>query len=84
MSTELKIIELYKKQFGNNLKRIRVSKKMSQFDLAPAMNNLSSESSIEKTTISRIENGRTNVTLTTLVKLSSALEIDIQKLFDFD
>lgn len=83
MSTVSIKIELYKKQFGINLKKIRESKNMTQFDLATAINDLSSESSIEKTTISRIENGRTNVTLTTLTKLSLALEIDIKKLFDF-
>jgi transcriptional regulator with XRE-family HTH domain len=77
-------IEETKKQFGANLKKIRESKNLTQFDLATAMNELNSESSIEKTTISRIENGRTNVTLTTLAKLSSALEIDIKKLFDFE
>lgn len=84
MSTELKIIELYKKQFGKNLKRIREEKTMSQFDLATAMNNLSSDSFIEKTTISRIENARTNVTLSTMIKLSVALEVDVKKLLDFD
>lgn len=83
MSTAPQKIEQYKKEFGINLKKIRESKNMTQIDLAAAMNNLSSESSIEKTTISRIENGRTNVTLSTLRKLSVALEIDIKKLFDF-
>ena len=77
-------IEETKKQLGINLKKIRESKSMTQFDLATAMNELSSESFIEKTTISRIENGRTNVTLTTLTKLSLALEVDIKKLFDFE
>jgi transcriptional regulator with XRE-family HTH domain len=84
MSTVSKKIEQYKKQFGANLKKIRESKNMTQLDLATAMNELSSESAIEKTTISRIENGRTNVTLITLRKLSLALEIDIKKLFDFE
>ena len=82
MSTESNKIESYKKEFGANLKKIREAKQMSQFDLATAINDIYSESSIEKTTISRIENGRTNVTLTTLVKLSSALQIDIKKLFE--
>jgi transcriptional regulator with XRE-family HTH domain len=83
MSTELNKIETYKKEFGANLKKIREAKRMTQFDLATAINDVSSESYIEKTTISRIENGRTNVTLTTIVKLSSALEVDIKKLFEF-
>jgi transcriptional regulator with XRE-family HTH domain len=83
MSTESNKIGLYKKEFGANLKKIREAKQMSQIDLATAINDIYSDSSIEKTTISRIENGRTNVTLSTLLKLSSALEIDIKKLFEF-
>lgn len=47
------------------------------------MNDLNSESFIEKTTISRIENARTNITLTTAIKLSLALDIDLKTLFDF-
>jgi len=76
-------IEFYKKQFGANLKRIRESKNMTQLDLASSVNNLTSESYFEKTSISRIENGRTNITLTTAIKLSLALEIDLKILFDF-
>lgn len=83
MSTESIKIEFYVKQFGINLKRIRESKNMTQFDLATAMNYLGCDSSIEKTTISRIENARTNITLTTAIKLSLALEVDLKTLFDF-
>jgi transcriptional regulator with XRE-family HTH domain len=81
MSTESIKIEFYVKQFGINLKRIRESKNMTQFDLATAMNDLTSDSLIDKTTISRIENSRTNVTLSTIIKLSLALEIDVKDLF---
>lgn len=84
MSIEQLKIEFYKKQFGANLKKIRESKKLTQFDLSTAMNNLNSESYIETTTISRIENARTNVTLSTIIKLSMALEIDIKALFEFE
>jgi transcriptional regulator with XRE-family HTH domain len=84
MSTVSIKIELYKKQFGINIKKIRESKKMTQFDLATAMNDLNSDSFIETTTISRIENARTNVTLTTVIRLSMALEVDLNKLFDFE
>ncbi|BFM44111.1 hypothetical protein CFS9_27520 [Flavobacterium sp. CFS9] len=84
MSTEsIKKINFFVKQFGINLKEIRQSKNMTQLDLATAMNDLSSESFIDKTTISRIENGRTNITLTTSIKLSLALEVDLKVLFDF-
>lgn len=83
MSKDSINIDLYVKQFGINLKSIRESKNMTQLDLATAMNNLSSDSLIDKTTISRIENGRTNITLTTSIKLSLALEIDLKVLYDF-
>ena len=66
-----------KKAFGSSLKAIRESKGMSQLDLA-------SESSLEKTSISRIENGRTNITLTTAIRLSLALDIELKELFDFE
>ena len=84
MSTESINIDFYLKQFGIHLKKIRGSKNMTQLDLATAMNELSSEPFIDKTTISRIENGRTNITLTTSIKLSLALEIELKVLFDFE
>ncbi|MHC0445798.1 helix-turn-helix domain-containing protein [Flavobacterium sp. 3-218] len=84
MSKESINIDFYVKQFGINLKEIRESKNMTQLDLATAMNELSSEPLIDKTTISRIENGRTNITLTTSIKLSLALKIDLKELFDYD
>ncbi|MFH6963181.1 helix-turn-helix domain-containing protein [Flavobacterium plurextorum] len=83
MSKESIKIDFHVKKFGINLKKIRESKNMTQLDLATAMNELSSESLIDKTTISRIENGRTNITLTTSIKLSLALEIELKVLFDF-
>ncbi|EJG03408.1 helix-turn-helix domain-containing protein [Flavobacterium sp. F52] len=76
-------INFYVKQFGINLKKIRESKNMTQLDLATAMNELSTDPLIDKTTISRIENGRTNITLTTSVKISLALGIDLKVLYDF-
>ncbi|MDR6761823.1 transcriptional regulator with XRE-family HTH domain [Flavobacterium sp. 2755] len=82
MSKESINIDFYVKQFGINLKKIRESKNMTQLDLATAMNELSSEPLIDKTTVSRIENGRTNITLTTSIKLSLALEIELKTLFD--
>ena len=66
----------YKKHFGLKVKEIRESKELSQLDLA-------SEINVEKTSISRIENGRTNVTLITIAKLSKALEVEIKELLNF-
>lgn len=83
MSKESINIDFYVKQFGINLKKIRESKSMTQLDLATAMNELSSEPLIDKTTVSRIENGRTNITLTTSIKISLALGIHLKELYDF-
>lgn len=53
-------------KFGSNLRRLRLKGDLSQNDLATLCD-------LEKTTISRIERGKTNVTLKTIVILSSAL-----------
>lgn len=82
MSIDRLKIEQYKKEFGANLKKIRETKGLTQLDLATAMNHLDSSSFIDKTTISRIENARTNITLSNILKLSLALDIDIKNLFD--
>lgn len=71
-----KSLNTYQKQLGFKIKLIRESKDLSQTDLASICN-------FEKTSISRIENGRTNITLKTLVILSEALTVDIKDLFDF-
>ncbi len=72
-----KEIIVYKKKFGLHLKNKREELSLSQLDLASRMN-------VEKTAISRIENGRTNITLVTAIKISKALDIDLKELFDLD
>lgn len=69
-------LESHKKNFGTMVKRRRRDKGLSQLDLAAKCN-------LEKTAISRIENGRTNVTLKTIVLLSEALEIELRDLFNY-
>ena len=76
MSIIGKSLESHKKNFGAMVKRMRRDKGLSQLDLAVKCN-------LEKTAISRIENGRTNVTLKTIVLLSEALEIELKDLFDY-
>jgi len=76
MSIGPKNILDYQKKFGLQLKKIRLSKNMSQLDLASYCN-------LEKTSISRIENGRTNTTLKTMVILSEALEVELKDFFNF-
>ncbi len=74
MSTNFSTIQL---NFGKNLQQIRKRKGLSQLDLAIACN-------LEKTAISRIENGRTNITIKTMEIIANALEIHPKKLFDFE
>lgn len=75
MSIHLKEIEFHKKMLGERVKMLRESINMSQTELASLCD-------LEKTSISRIENGRTNVTLKTCVILSKALDVKLIDLFD--
>ena len=61
-------------RIGRRIKTIRIEKKMSQQDLAIACD-------FEKASMSRIESGKSNPTLLTLKKISSALEVPIVELF---
>jgi len=76
MSINNKILIVYQKKLGQRIKEIRESKGLSQLDVASVCD-------YDKTTISRIENGRTNITLKTLVTLALAMEVDISQFFDF-
>ena len=60
-------------QVGKNVRRIRLSKGLSQ-------SQLSALCDIEKTAISRIERGKTNVTIKTLLILSRAFNAKISEL----
>jgi len=64
--------EIFSK-FGQNLKRIRMKKKMSQGDIARALD-------VHRAYISGIENGKRNPTLATIQKLANALAISADKL----
>jgi transcriptional regulator with XRE-family HTH domain len=59
---------------GQNIKRIRSEKNITQNDLATQCN-------FEKASMSRIESGKTNVTVLTLRKIGNALEVDISDFF---
>lgn len=76
MSINDKILIAYQKKLGQRIREIRESKELSQLDVASVCD-------YDKTTISRIENGRTNITLKTLVTLALAMEVDISQLFEF-
>lgn len=60
---------------GKKIKSVRDSKGISQQDLAAKCN-------FEKSNMSRIEAGNTNLTVRTLLKISQALSVDISELLD--
>jgi transcriptional regulator with XRE-family HTH domain len=61
-------------QFGERLRNIREQKKMTQLDVEIG-------SGINRTEISRIENGQKNIEFITLVKLAIALDVELQDFF---
>ena len=63
------------RKIGNKICEYRELKGLSQLDLSAIVN-------IEKSNLSRLENGRTNPTIATLVDICNALSIDIKLLFD--
>jgi len=60
-------------EVGSKIKKIRTEKKLSQNDLAILCN-------FEKASMSRIEAGKTNITLLTLQKISDALKVRVADL----
>lgn len=62
-------------KIGKKIKAIRLSKNMTQNELAIACE-------FEKATMSRIESGQTNSTIRTLLKISDGLEVQIVDLFN--
>ena len=70
-------VQEYLKKFGENLKKIRTVKGLSQRGLA-------SLCSIDHSDISKMEKGGINITILTVRELASALEVKPRKLLDFD
>ncbi len=60
-------------KLGNNLKRIRTAKNISQGDIAR-------ELEVSRSFISNIENGKTNPTLATITKLAKAVGVSADQL----
>ena len=77
MSIDSINIKPYQKKLGAKIRQLRHDNGLSQSQLAAKCN-------LEKTSISRIENGRVNVTLKTIVILSSSLDVSIKEIFDFE
>lgn len=60
-------------KLGLNLKRIRIKKKMSQGDIARALD-------VHRAYVSGVENGKRNPTLATIQKLADALGVSADEL----
>ena len=63
----------YIKQIGLSIKKIRKANKLTQLDLAALLN-------IEDSALRRIENGRTNPTIKTLIRIAKVLDIKVTEL----
>ena len=66
-----------KEKFGHKIKSLREQKQYSIEYLANIAN-------IDRTYISDIEKGKRNVSLLIIEKLSKALEVNIQELFNYE
>lgn len=64
------------KRFGDNLRRLRLSKGLSQ-------QQLELKADISKNQIGNIERGEVNITLISILAISKALEISPKELFDY-
>ncbi len=65
------------KEFGLNLKHYRLKRNYTQAQLGEMVE-------ISEHRISQIENGKCNLTLKSVNRLSNALNIQAEKLFSFD
>lgn len=72
-----KEITILKEKFGENLQKIRKSKKLSLL-------KLSYNCSLDESNISKIEHGQFNITLATIVELANGLGVHPKKLLDFE
>ena len=64
-------------KIGDKIKELRELKNLSQQDLAALC-------TFEKSNMSRIEAGRTNLTIKTLFKISNALKVPLKDLVSID
>ena len=64
------------KAFGDNLRKIRIRKGMSQETLAMSAD-------MERSQVARIERGEINTTISTVLAIANALEVEVTDLFRF-
>ena len=62
-----------KKKLGENLKKIRTKKNITQTELAKTLG-------VDKSFVSNIENGKTNPTLSTITNLAQTLGVSTNEL----
>lgn len=62
-------------QFGKRIKELRLSKSLSQ-------ENLAHKANIDRTYITDVENGKRNISINNIGKIVSALEISISDFFN--
>lgn len=67
----------FKKALGENLRKIRTEKGLTQ-------EYISLESGISRSHIAMIEAGKRDVTISTLFKISRALNVTLSNIFEFD
>jgi len=60
-------------KFGDNMKKIRLEKGMSQGDICRALG-------LDRAYISNIENGKQNLTISTMEKVAKALGMSVDQL----
>lgn len=65
----------YLKVIGNNIAKLRKKKGLTSKELGDLCD-------IEKSNLIPIEKGRINVTITTLIKIAKALEVDLKSFLD--
>ncbi|NAS29737.1 helix-turn-helix domain-containing protein [Flavobacteriaceae bacterium R38] len=68
--------EQLKKKVGQRIVELRSQKGWSQSDLARASNK-------DRQAIEKLENGKVNPTIYSLLEISKALGVSLKKLFDF-
>ncbi|QQS20792.1 MAG: helix-turn-helix transcriptional regulator [Candidatus Moraniibacteriota bacterium] len=66
-------MEDYSKKLGENLKKIRTKKGVTQIEIAKKL-------AVNRSFVSNIENGKTNPTLSTITNLANALDVPVNEL----
>lgn len=69
-------VDKYLIELGQNIKSLRLSKKMTQLDL-------SIDSNIPLSQIGAIESGKQNTTVKTLIKITESLDVKVKDVISF-